>query len=202
MATTRDEQAAQTRDKLLASARRLFAEKGFDATSVREINREIGMADGILYHYFSRGKDEMLATLVREGFAAGFLRLSGMNEDLEQAPLEEAMERIYSVGDEIFTEGMDLLRIVLRERSRIAAEDLACLTDMLNERVEWFARFLERRFEKGEIRKMDFLVASKQFQAMSINNVIGKVLRIDFFSGLSDPLERNKIVQHTLESWR
>lgn len=41
----RQEQAAGTRRRLLDSAKQLFYEKGYSATSVRSINRAIGMAD-------------------------------------------------------------------------------------------------------------------------------------------------------------
>lgn len=52
----RDVQAAESRQKLLNSAQRLFAEKGYKGTPVREINRSAHLADGLLYHYFPGGK--------------------------------------------------------------------------------------------------------------------------------------------------
>lgn len=36
----------------------LFAENGYEGTPVRAINRKAGLADGLLYHYFSDGKKE------------------------------------------------------------------------------------------------------------------------------------------------
>ena len=46
----RQEQAAATRRKLLDSAGKLFAQNGYKGTSVRSINRNVGVADGLLYH--------------------------------------------------------------------------------------------------------------------------------------------------------
>lgn len=53
---TRSEQAVETRQCLLDTAKKLFATNGYTLTSVRSINRELSMSDGILYHYFPGGK--------------------------------------------------------------------------------------------------------------------------------------------------
>ena len=48
----RVERGRATRDKLLATARRLFGRDGYDATSVEAVLREAGVARGSLYHHF------------------------------------------------------------------------------------------------------------------------------------------------------
>jgi AcrR family transcriptional regulator len=45
--------------RLLAAATRLFAEQGFDRTSVQEIVEAAGVTKGALYHYFG-SKDDLL----------------------------------------------------------------------------------------------------------------------------------------------
>ncbi len=45
--------------RLLAAATRLFAEQGYDRTSVQEIVRAAGVTKGALYHYFG-SKDDLL----------------------------------------------------------------------------------------------------------------------------------------------
>lgn len=57
--TRRDQQARETRAKLIETALHLFADKGVDSTSIKDIAREAGVAQGLLYHYFS-GKDDLL----------------------------------------------------------------------------------------------------------------------------------------------
>jgi AcrR family transcriptional regulator len=47
------------REKVVRAAVRLFAEKGFEATTVREIVEEAGVTKGGLYHYFE-SKDDLL----------------------------------------------------------------------------------------------------------------------------------------------
>ncbi len=42
----------ERKEELLATAMRLFAERGYDNVSVRSVAREAGVAPGLAYHYF------------------------------------------------------------------------------------------------------------------------------------------------------
>ena len=58
---------------ILATASRLFAEKGYSQTTTAEIAREAGVAEGTLYHHFG-SKDGIFLTLfdeTMEGYLAG-----------------------------------------------------------------------------------------------------------------------------------
>ncbi|QKW05671.1 TetR/AcrR family transcriptional regulator [Streptomyces sp. NA04227] len=59
MARNTDEPAAPVPQRLLAAATRLFAEQGYDRTSVQEIVESAGVTKGALYHYFG-SKEELL----------------------------------------------------------------------------------------------------------------------------------------------
>jgi AcrR family transcriptional regulator len=61
------------RDELLAIAARLFAERGFRNTTVRDIADAAGILSGSLYHHFDSKEsmvDEILQTFQQELFAA------------------------------------------------------------------------------------------------------------------------------------
>jgi AcrR family transcriptional regulator len=51
--------ASPVQARILTAAVELFAEKGFDATSVQEIVERAAVTKGALYHYFS-AKDDLL----------------------------------------------------------------------------------------------------------------------------------------------
>ena len=53
--------AERTRAKLLASARRLISERGFDHVSVEDITKDSQVAKGTFYHYFKCKEDVVLA---------------------------------------------------------------------------------------------------------------------------------------------
>ncbi|GAA3035792.1 TetR/AcrR family transcriptional regulator [Streptosporangium longisporum] len=59
--------ASERRDHLVKLAAELFARKGFQATSVREIAKEAGILSGSLYHHFDSKEtivDEVLTTFL------------------------------------------------------------------------------------------------------------------------------------------
>ena len=49
----------QTKDKILATATRLFYFQGFHATGLNQIIKESGAPKGSLYHYFPEGKEQL-----------------------------------------------------------------------------------------------------------------------------------------------
>jgi AcrR family transcriptional regulator len=52
-----------SREAILASARKLFAEQGFEGTSLRQVAREASVDPAMVHHFF-RGKDELFAVSV------------------------------------------------------------------------------------------------------------------------------------------
>jgi len=63
--TAKTSRAEATRRALLASARSLFGEKGYAATSVDEVVRDAGVTKGALYHHF-KDKDQLFRAVVEE----------------------------------------------------------------------------------------------------------------------------------------
>ncbi len=64
MTTKRTLQAEQTRQAVLDTARRLFAERGYDATSLQEIADAMGVRKANVYYYF-KTKSALLEELLR-----------------------------------------------------------------------------------------------------------------------------------------
>ena len=56
----------KTKRKIFETSMKLFAEKGYDATSIEEITATVGVAKGTLYYHFS-SKEEIFEFLVEEG---------------------------------------------------------------------------------------------------------------------------------------
>ena len=61
----REERKAENRAKLLAAARKVFAEKGLGAATARDIVRETDLATGTFYNYF-RDKEDAFRELLEE----------------------------------------------------------------------------------------------------------------------------------------
>ena len=56
----------KTKRKIFETSMKLFAEKGYDATSIEEITAKVGVAKGTLYYHFS-SKEEIFNFLIEEG---------------------------------------------------------------------------------------------------------------------------------------
>ncbi len=86
------EQVGTRREELLAIAARLFAEKGFRNTTVRDIADAAGILSGSLYHHFDSKEsmvDEILSTFQEELFGQYDEILAGDADPLAQ--LERAV---------------------------------------------------------------------------------------------------------------
>ncbi|HEV7217193.1 MAG TPA: helix-turn-helix domain-containing protein [Chloroflexota bacterium] len=108
----RELQAQERRNQLLDTARRLFAAKGVENTTIKDIADEAGVAQGLLYHYF-RGKDDLFWAIIGRDnpfpmMSEVFMRAGDRPAD---DVLVEAGLRIYA----LLAERSETFRIVARE---------------------------------------------------------------------------------------
>lgn len=80
---SRPRDAAATRAALLDAAARLFAERGFDRTTVRDIAGLAGVSQALLFRYFG-SKDALFATVLA----------SRGRELIEESPAEQLLHRM------------------------------------------------------------------------------------------------------------
>lgn len=68
--TKRGQDRDAKRDEIVAAARRLFVDEGFEATSISRLAAAAGVAPNTIYWYF-RDKDEVLVAVLDAEFSAG-----------------------------------------------------------------------------------------------------------------------------------
>jgi AcrR family transcriptional regulator len=98
-------------EHILSVAARLFADKGYDATSMREIAEGAGVAKPTIYYYF-QSKEGLLARLLEEGF--GSLRkeieaISLRGEDAD--PYQNLVDTVWVFFD-FAMKHQDLIRFI------------------------------------------------------------------------------------------
>lgn len=201
--TLRKEQAEITKQKLLKSARALFSENGYRGTSVRSINRSVGLADGILYHYFPGGKRELFQTIVTQSFKkvqndvkTYQERLNGTDASLENFFIEAFGHFAKTVDDNI-----DIIRIFVKEndvQEFISSEQILAI---FNRKKECFSDFLKKRAEKGEIKEIDFTTAASTLVSALVNYIVLKVMNIDTSELVSEETVR-KNVNYYMNLWK
>ncbi|MES2917128.1 MAG: helix-turn-helix domain-containing protein, partial [Pseudomonadota bacterium] len=68
--TKREQERDAKRDEIVAAARRLFVDEGFDATAMSRLATAAGVAPNTIYWYF-KDKDEVLVAVLDAEFSAG-----------------------------------------------------------------------------------------------------------------------------------
>jgi AcrR family transcriptional regulator len=119
---TQAERTEATRGRLISTARRLFAEKGFAATSTEEILSEAAVSRGALYHHFPSKTDLFQATFeqVEDELTAQVLQAA--TKDGGTDPM-----RILQVGFDAFLDqclNPEVQRIVMLDGPTVLGWDL------------------------------------------------------------------------------
>ena len=199
--STRKEQAAETRQRLLDAAAKLFAENGYARTSVRSINKSIGMADGLMYHYFPGGKKEIIQVIVCERFRNVVAELRDMARELEKLPVEEVMERIFQNWTEIFDKNQNILKILIKENDVMQFVGHDSMGSMLQDASRWFPQYLKGQADAGAIQLFDFESATDALLAVLIGHFLSKLTGIS--SGILDDKERRaKLIESQTKLWK
>ena len=118
VAGRREERKQANRDKLLAAARKVFAEKGVGAASARDIVRETDLATGTFYNYFD-DKLDVFRALVEESAER---HRAAVREQRQQPgrSLEERVEGAYRAYFELVLEDHELFTVLMRNSGLIA----------------------------------------------------------------------------------
>jgi len=157
----REERKAQNREKLLAAARKVFAEKGVGAATARDIVRETDLATGTFYNYFD-SKEEVFTALLSElaGKARQRVRAQRREPGLSVAQRVEAAYRAYF---ELVMEERGLFAVFRRNAGVIAAmADRDWFRDGEHDLVEDLAEWMRA----GEVPDVDLdLLAQAMFGA-------------------------------------
>jgi len=108
----RTRRGPHTRKQILDASLRLFSERGFARTTVRDIARQAGITDAAIYYHFE-SKRELLEALVEErGFLSSLQNLERVAADL---PLEETLVWTARGAINIMDENRDFLRLIMME---------------------------------------------------------------------------------------
>jgi AcrR family transcriptional regulator len=200
--TSRDHQAAERREQILLGAKQLFAQHGYHGTSIRAMNKHIGITDGLLYHYFPGGKQEILETIFRESQQDRMEIMDQLIKGIHPGqPLEEALYLFISGVVTTLLGDPDFMKIMLRDSDNILSEDKNFMTQLIMQRHLALTEALKRRAEAGEIRDMDFQAAAKQVISVGMMAVIGEFTAVNMLEADVDSYLR-RMVAFTVSLWR
>ena len=152
--TARQRQAAARREQILKTALKLFAAQGFDATSTRQIAREVGIAEGLIFHYFPT-KASLLAAILEDRVQErrAFRReLRPLLEDAAGKPAPEVLRSVASGWFATLRRDEETV-VVLFTAAQTNPEVWQAWQRLIREGTELLTAYLASRVDAGELRK-------------------------------------------------
>lgn len=147
MARIRTSGFEEQREAILAQAARLFAQRGYPATSMNQVAEACGLSKPTLYHYY-RDKYALLVSIA-EGHVA---KLEGLVNDVAAAglPAEERLRELIRRFVEEYAHAKDAHRVLTEDVRFLVEEDRERVLEKERRLVEGFAQVLgEMRPEMG-----------------------------------------------------
>ncbi len=148
---SRKRRAEERRAQLLATALDVFAAKGLDGATVKDLSDAAGVAQGLLYHYF-RSKEELLQAVLDEHYFLPELRRIAA-PDRDRPAAEVLLELALGFAD-VLEQNRRVVQLMLREApSNVAVAER--IDRGRREGVRLLTDYLASRVAAGELRPHD-----------------------------------------------
>ncbi|HSP55979.1 MAG TPA: helix-turn-helix domain-containing protein [Dehalococcoidia bacterium] len=108
----RTRRGPHTRQQILDASLRLFSERGFARTTVRDIARAAGITDAAIYYHFESKRDLLEALVEERGFLNSLQNLERLTADL---PLAETVIWMSRGAINLMDDNRDFLRLIIME---------------------------------------------------------------------------------------
>ena len=166
-----------TRTQILDAALRLFSEKGFARTSVRDIARAAGITDAAIYYHFASKRDLFEALFEERGIISALSELEQvpLTQPLTQPPVK-TLTTIALAALEIMQRNKDFMKVLFREAMNedpVATEDYRVITERWRNAE---ARILREYVRRGELPPIDVDVAARQLVILSVGPFIDELM--------------------------
>lgn len=150
----------KTKRKIFETSMKLFAEKGYDATSIEEITATVGVAKGTLYYHFS-SKDEIFYFLVEEG-----MKLLKNSIEIKTSKFDNVIDKIKAIiliQIKVIAKYEHIITIILNQFLGTESRNLSCQAFVLDY-IKTIEEIILDGMKKNEIPNGDAkLIASTIF---------------------------------------
>ena len=145
--------AAAREDQVRAAALRLFREKGYHATSMRDIATAVGINKGSLYSYI-RSKEDLLIPVFERAMGVLLEQMEHISDDASLSPTERLGRAIHAHVTAV-ADNLDVLTVYLSEWRQLGAESLTTVRLQRERYASLFGQILHDGVQSGEFRPMD-----------------------------------------------
>jgi AcrR family transcriptional regulator len=159
---------AEREEQLLAAARKVFRDKGYDGATVAQIVEEAGVAQGTFYLYYPSKKDVFFA-LGQHLFEEMASHVT--DEVAGELPLDERVRAITAACFDASRENSDLVKLVFFGADSVSAELQAKMAAQ-NPVVVALRRMFEEEIAAGRMRPIDPDIAARLLVGFVRNAVL------------------------------
>jgi len=159
---TREEQMRRRREIFNAAAR-LFAEQGFNETSMREIAGAAGVGKSTLYDYFPT-KDDVLLFIFEEELDAFLLQARAV--EVMQISALEKVKRLLDLQLGVLLSKKSLYLKLMDQVQRLKPQSIQRLQTRRYAYQDMLRDLIAQGIRAGEIRQVDPFIAVKVLQAV------------------------------------
>ena len=141
----------KTKRKIFETSMKLFAQKGYDATSIEEITANVGVAKGTLYYHFS-SKEEIFEFLIGEG-----VKLLKNSIEIKTEKLSNSLDKIKAIvliQIKVLVKYEYFMTIVLSEIWGNTSRSMLC-QKYIFEYIQEIEQIVKEGIQKGEIIDTD-----------------------------------------------
>lgn len=135
-------------DEVLRSAANIFFAKGFHATSIEDVARDVGMLKGSLYYYI-KSKDDLLFQLLLAGIEDGDAFIA-TQIDVNADPLEQ-LERAIRAQIDYIIEHKVHFGLFLHEFDSLSGKRQHKLTSVMSRYNNRFVELVKRGQQQGKL---------------------------------------------------
>lgn len=152
-----EEKVGGRRDQILRAAGRLFSQRGYHGTSMRDLAAALGLTQGSLYNHWA-SKEELLFAII-DRISDEFLQTL---EPIARGGLSptEKLRAAARAHVRIIVENLDTATVFLHEWKFLGAEYKERIREKRDRYERLFRRILEEGVERGEFRPVDVKLAS------------------------------------------
>jgi AcrR family transcriptional regulator len=134
--------------QIITTAERLFANKGYSGTSVRDIAEEANVNVAMISYYFG-SKEKLMQAVFEERSRHIVLRIETLLKDDTLSPLDKVNALIDDYGERIMHK-QQFMKIMLVEQM---LEKNTVVTDSINEMKKRNGEFIEKLIHDGQKKK-------------------------------------------------
>ena len=150
MTSVREKKKQETRQAIMQAAITLFAEKGFEKTSIEELAKAAGIGKGTIYGYFQT-KNDILHAFCEDELESLHQELTS-NAD-KGIPLLQQMVAIYMSEFHKLIENREFARLFMRQTTFPRNVDRQRHLEHEDNYFKLLFPLLEKAQERGELRK-------------------------------------------------